>query len=152
MLRYIPFQFKISLLWILSFYDIYICLHPNGRIHKFFRNWTLDSPLPELFYTHDVDDIRKDEKSKSHPIRESYKALGLGDFFVFNLMILFILQAQWSLSTKILVVFGCIISVQIGYCGTLYIKQLWSINTYPALPFPVVIFSMYVIVLDAIMC
>jgi hypothetical protein len=49
-----------------------------------------------------VDDEKYLHKRKH---RKTDRSLGLGD-----LMILFILQIQWSLLTKILVIFGCIIS------------------------------------------
>lgn len=45
---------------------------------------------------------------------------------------------------------GCIISVQIGYCATSFIPQLWLQNGAPGLPSPVVTFSMYIIILDVI--
>lgn len=77
--------------------------------------------------------------------------LGLGDFAVFDTMILLILQPEWSLTIRTLVVFGCIISIQVGHRGTLFFGQLWSLNFIPAIPCPVITFSMYTIILDIIM-
>ncbi len=81
-------------------------------------------------------------------------ALGLGDFYGFNLMILVILETEWSFLTRLLVVLGCIISLQVGYCGTAYISELLPTNTsdsIPGEPFPVVTFSIYVIILGVIL-
>jgi len=77
--------------------------------------------------------------------------LGLGDFAVFNTMILLILQPEWSLTARMLVVFGCIISIHVGHRGTIFFEQLWSLNFSPAVPCPVITFSMYTIILDVIM-
>ncbi len=144
-------------------------MHPHGRIHNMFKNWTGELPLSRLFYAYDVDDFKEERrkvkdkafvndgkhfhKSKSNGKIKTYEigaSLGLGDFADFNLMVLFILQVQWSFLTRLLVVLGCIISVQVGYCGTSYMKKLWSINDSPGLPFPVVTFSMYAIIVDVI--
>jgi hypothetical protein len=76
---------------------------------------------------------------------------GLGDFVVFNTMILLILQPEWSLTIRMLVVFGCIISIQVGHRGSIFFQQLWSLNFSPAIPCPVITFSMYTIILDVIM-
>jgi len=144
-------------------------MHPSGRLYNSFENWTSKLPLAGTFYTCDVVDFMQEKrklkdkefvndgkhfhKIKPHDKIETLQAgvaLGLGDFYDFNLMILIILQVQWSFLTRLFVVLGCIISIQVGYCGTVYMNKLWPINTSPALPFSVVTFSIYVIILDLI--
>jgi hypothetical protein len=144
-------------------------MHPYGSIYNTVKNWTWELPLPGLFYAYYVADFKQDKgtlkdrefmndgkhfhKSKSNGKIKTHRigaSLGLGDFNDFNLMILYILQVQWSFLTRLLVVLGCIISIQVGYCGTLYMEKLWSIDISPALPFPVVIFSIYAIIVDVI--
>jgi len=126
-------------------------------------NWFSNSSPPGLYYTYDIDDIYNDKKNFKDDINAEeylnrnkfdYKSglvLGLGDFFVFNQMVLFILFPEWSLPTKILVAFGCIISIQIGQCCTAYIHQLWEVLFVPGLPLPVITFSMYAFILNIIM-
>ncbi len=130
------------------------------------KNWHSDTPVPGFFYTYKNDDIKENKrklKNKEFVDDEKYldkskltykrknsiggHALGLGDFFIFNLMILFILQPEWSITIKIFVVFGCIISIQVGHYGTLHLLKIWQLNNGPALPFPVVAFSMYTIII-----
>ncbi len=109
-----------------------MCLHPHGRIYKIFKNRIAKSSLPAFFYSHEVGNINKKKKRKfknkkfvddekylhKRKHRKTDRSLGLGD-----LMILFILQIQWSLLTKILVIFGCIISIKVGHCTTFFIEQ-----------------------------
>jgi hypothetical protein len=137
-------------------------LHHRGYAYGIFKNGFSKSPIPGFFYTYDVDDIEKNKrkfKNEEFVDDEKYlpethndvECLGLGDFFTFDLMILFILQPQWSIITKIFVVIGCIISIQAGQCGTLLFAQVWQLTGFPALPFSVVTFSLYTLILNVIM-
>jgi hypothetical protein len=136
------------------------------------NNWTPQSgtPIYLVFYSYDPNDIREDYSKYERQESTSEKHLnkqqinyetnvhnndgiiGFGDFFIFNLMTLFILQSHWSLMAKILVFFGCIISVYIGDCGTLLVHRLWSLHQVPALPCPTIIFSIYCIFLNVNSC
>jgi hypothetical protein len=144
-------------------------MHHRGNGYRIYKSWTSQPLLPGVFYTYDDDDMEKNKRSyiivefvdtekyfhenkfryerKTYDSRES---LGLGDFFVFNLMILFILQPQWSITTKIFVVIGCIINIQVSEYGTSYLIQSWQLSGGPALPFPVIIYSLYIIILNVI--
>ncbi len=147
----------------------YTNLHHRGDAYRICKNWTSQPLLPGIFYTYDDDDMEKnkrsyineefvDDKKYLHENKFIYKRkthsngeyIGLGDFFDFNLMVLFILQPQWSITIKIFVVIGCIISIQVGKCGTSRLIQIWQLRGAPALPFPVVTFSLYTIILDVI--
>jgi len=147
----------------------YTCLHYRGNEYGISKKWTSQLLLPGFFYTYDDDDTEKNKKSYIneeftdakkylHENKSNYKrkthnngeCLGLGDFFGFNLMILFLLQPQWLITTKIFVVIGCIISIQVGQCGTSRLIQIWQIRDASGLPFPVVTFSLYTITLNVI--
>jgi len=148
----------------------YLCFHPHGRLYKILKTRTSNSPVLGYYCSHEVNDIKKkksnsegkkfvDDEKYLHKNKFNYKrknrktvvSLGLDDFFIYNLMMLLMLQPEWLLLTKILLVFGCIISVQVGYCATIFIRRSWSPDGTPAIPFPVVTFSMYIIIINAIM-
>jgi hypothetical protein len=130
-------------------------------------NWSSNSSPPGLYYTYDIDatyderinfnddDFENDTNAEEHLNMDKldYQTglfLGLGDFFVFNQMILFILLPLWSMITKILVVCGCIIAIQFGQCGTAYVHRLSKLSGVPGLTLPVITFSMYAFILNAI--
>jgi hypothetical protein len=48
-------------------------------------------------------------------------------------------------------VFGCIISIQVGQCGTAYFHRLSQLPYVPALPMPVITFSMYTLIVNVVM-
>ncbi len=149
----------------ISYYS-YTSLYHHGDGYKTLRNWNTNSPIPGFFYTYEDDDIKKNNNKKIknkefvddqrylHKTKFNYKRknwidvdiLGLGDFFFFNLMILFIIQPEWSITTKFFVVCGCITSIQVGHYGTLHLLKICQLNNGPALPFPVVTFSIYAII------
>jgi hypothetical protein len=95
---------------------------------------------PGIYYVKDPTDIMDDNYV---PI------LGFGDFFFYNLMVLFVLPPLLPITTKICVAIGCIISVQVGYIVTIWIAAFWNVETpVPALPLPVIIYSIYTILVD----
>ncbi len=97
---------------------------------------------PGTYYVKDPTDDIMDEDNYV-PI------LGLGDLFFYNLMVLFVLPPLLPITTKICVAIGCIISVQVGYMVTIWIAAFWNVETpVPALPLPVIIYSIYTILVD----
>ncbi len=145
-----------------------VSLHPRGYIREIPVDSSSSSSPPGLYYTYDIESIHKyEENVKDDDFEDDTNGeedlnkdnfdygnslfLGLGDFFVYNLMVLFILLPVWSMTTKILVVFGCIISIQIGLCGSLYIRELLGLGGVPALPLPVITFSIYAMIINVIM-
>ncbi len=93
-----------------------------------------------VYYPRDLDDVEGDE----------CELLGLGDFFFFNLMILFILNSFWLFTRKVLVALGCIVSIQVGHLCTRLVRQCWNQRRMPDLPFPVIAFSLYSVVINAL--
>jgi hypothetical protein len=78
-------------------------------------------------------------------------ALGLADFLVYDILLLLVLSPPLSLAIKILMTIGCIISIQIGYFVTIVIfEMMWKLDEVPAFPLPIITFSIYILILDAI--
>ncbi len=129
------------------FYCSIACLHSHGRLHHTSFVIPSESPSldglllePGIYYVKDPTDIMDDNYV---PI------LGFGDFFFYNLMVLFVLPPLLPITTKICVAIGCIISVQVGYIVTIWIAAFWNVETpVPALPLPVIIYSIYTILVD----
>ena len=131
-------------------------------------NWYSNRPPVGIYYTSDPDDTPSYEENfngndleadsnieaDSNADNFAYKErlfLGLGDFFLFNTMVLVILPPMWSMARKIVVVVGCIISIHVGQYGTVCMGRFWRLHRAPALPFPVVTFSIYAMIVNAIM-
>ncbi|CAF4655778.1 unnamed protein product, partial [Rotaria sp. Silwood1] len=78
------------------------------------------------YYTHDIEDEIDAIKG--------YKALGDGDFLLYNLLLLWTLSPISSTTLQICVLFGFIINFQIGIMLTDWIGSLWKEYRMPALP------------------
>ena len=77
--------------------------------------------------------------------------IGLDDIFVYDILLLLVLSPFSSMTTKILVTFGCIVSVQVGYVGTkVLFGILWKTAPMPSLPLPIITFSIYFLILSII--
>jgi len=55
------------------------------------------------------------------------------------------------MTTKILVAFGCIVFIQVGYYSIELIGKMWHVRILPGLPLPVITFSLYAIIVDFFM-
>jgi len=128
----------------LIYFFSYACLHIRGLQYKGRPSVMSKAFRFNLYLPHDIEDNDADVKNPK-------EGLGLGDFMVFNLMILFIIHPAWSMITKIFVIFGCIVSIQIGFCWMRLIRQTWHLHAIPALPCSVISFSLYTIIVDFIM-
>jgi hypothetical protein len=101
---------------------------------------------PSLFgsyhtWNFDDDDDESDQKNNR-------ATLGLGDFQIFNLMLLLILSPVSSMTTKIYITIGHIIAIQIGQEATDRLGRFYNQYLQPALPLPVIFFSLYAILLN----
>jgi hypothetical protein len=77
--------------------------------------------------------------------------LGFADFLLYDILLLLILSLPLSMTIKILVTHGCIISVQVGYFVAIEIfEMMWEIDGIPALPLSIITFSIYILVLDTV--
>jgi hypothetical protein len=146
--------------------------HPDEHLRKILTNWSSNSSPSGAYYTYDIADIYESKENNNYDgfeveantesglnndqfhyekTHENRLFLGVGDFFYFNLIVLFILHPIWSMTTKSLVVFGCIISIHVSQYSTMYIRRLWQLIDVPVLPLPMITFSMYATILHAIM-
>jgi hypothetical protein len=94
---------------------------------------------PGLYITHELDHDDDDD---------SFESIGIGDFVIYNWMLLFILPPFISIQEKILVLIGHIISVQMGCWMTSSLGHYWKTNRLPAVPCSVVCVSLYALVID----
>ena len=130
-----------------------MCLHPQGDFYvaKTIENSSNDEilelsndgssiPVPE-YVTWNPDEKKLDEKN-------DHAALGLDDFFIFNLMLLTVLPPLSSLTVQIYVLIGHIIAVQIGQEATYQLGRLVKQWEQPAAPLPVVVVSLYCILIN----
>ncbi|CAF3261115.1 unnamed protein product [Rotaria sp. Silwood2] len=141
--RYLPRELSLFLLWLVSIQDIYICLHHRGHLYSpwlmFRRLVKRKKPLNGAYYVLGMD---KWEKSA---------LLGLGDFYVYNILMLLVIPQSASMSLKVCVTLGSIISVQVGQLLTNYLQCLFKVRLAPGVPFPVMMVSLYTLLLDIIM-
>jgi hypothetical protein len=119
------------------------CLH--------YRGWLYISPTTN----------RKSSKSKTPDMGAYFvrgidewknsTALGFADFYVYDLLLLLVMTQSSSMIAKIYLMFGCIISVQVGQLLTFWLQRRAKIRVVPAIPLPVIMVSVYIFFLDIIM-
>jgi len=116
------------------------CLHPqflrynSSSIKKLSDKKIFD--LHNVYYTWDLDDDKLDEEG-------TLVCLGLGDFYVFNLMLLSVLPPLSSMTMKVCITIGYIVAIQIGQEGTALLRYFWKQSIQPALPLPIVAVLIY---------
>jgi hypothetical protein len=103
---------------------------------------------PRHFYcVYDINELNDDVSNEN----KSFPVIGLGDFFFFNLLLLFVLPVNSSIPTRVCTALICIITVQLGdLCTTCLIPYVNNHKGLPALPFPTVFVTAYAIVVDVI--
>ncbi len=92
--------------------------------------------LPGCYYVKGIDKWKQ-----SH-------VLGLGDFFIYNILVLISIPSSASLIIKICVALGTLISVQIGYLIMHRLQHLMKIVSAPGVPLPVITASTYMFFLN----
>ena len=124
----------------------FACLYIHGRLRNLMRNPSMKYSMPTFtifcYFTHDIED--------GIDATKGCKVLGSGDFFAYNLLLLWILPPLSSITIQILVLFGLIVNVQIGLMLTEWIGSRWKENPRPALPLPVMFISTYALIVDFI--
>jgi hypothetical protein len=99
---------------------------------------------PQVYCIYDPNNNETDQKN-------SYEELGLGDFFLFNLMLLTIQSCSASITTKVCITFGHIIAVQLGRVVAYRLAHLCELSAHPAVPLPVMMVSIYAVLLNSFM-
>jgi hypothetical protein len=96
--------------------------------------------LPPGFYiTHEFD---HDDDN------DTLESIGMGDFLVYNWMLLFIMPPFISIQEKALVLIGHIVSVQLGFWLTRSLGRYWESGMLPAVPCSVIFVSLHALVVD----
>ena len=98
--------------------------------------------IPVRFY------VTWDPNENGPNLQDDYACLGLDDFFFYNLMLLCVLPPLSSLEVQIYVLIGHIIAVQIGQEATHQLGRLFKQWDQPALPLPVMVVTLYAVVLQ----
>jgi hypothetical protein len=121
----------------------YLCLHHRGRfylsrstIRKIAQNKT---PTLGVYYVRGVDKWKKSG------------AIGFMDFFIYNILLLLVVPQSSSIAVKACVIFGCIVSVQVGLLLAHWLRYLVNLHVVPGVPLPVIMVSVYIFLLDVIM-
>jgi len=140
--RYIPITLNLFLLWIVSIIDIFVCLHHRGC----FYNSSL---------TNEMSMQRKECLSGVYYVKgvdkwETSISLGLGDFLVYNILILLVVPPSSSIIIKMCVTLGSIISVQVGFLLTYWLCSLIKKMSTPGVPLSVITVSIYLFILNII--
>ncbi|CAF1072782.1 unnamed protein product [Rotaria magnacalcarata] len=94
-----------------------------------------------FYYSWNFDDNESDQS-------DSRACLGLGDFAIFNFMLLLILPPLSSMRTKVYITIGHIIAVQIGQELTNQVEWMHNQWVQPGVPLPVIVVSFYAILLN----
>lgn len=101
--------------------------------------------LPGFYCAYDINELNEDVENED----ADFSVIGLGDFFYFDLMLLFVIPFNSSIITKGCLAFICIIVVQLGDLCTIYMGRFIYPKSIPAVPFPTVFITTLVIVLEA---
>jgi len=100
---------------------------------------------PQVYCTYDPNNNETDQK-------KSCEELGLGDFFLYNLMLLAIQPCSASITTKVCITIGHIIAVQVGRIVGYRLADLCKLSSHPAVPLPVMTVSIYAVLLNSFIC
>ena len=131
-----------------------VCLHPALRVNDpileaLVESMSFDYPTaPRNFYClYDLNEVTDDASNEN----KSFPVIGFGDFFYFNLLLLFVLPVNSSTLTRVCVALVCIVFVQLAeLCTSCMIPYVRNHKGLPALPFPTVFVSTYAIAVDVI--
>lgn len=94
----------------------------------------------QVYTTADFDNNELNQKNDD-------QNLGLGDFLVFNLMLLFVLPSSSTIFIQICVGIGCVIIINIGQVVANTLAKFFQQSSYPAVPLPVITVSFYIVLL-----
>ena len=120
-------------------------LIPGGpmrvKVASLFDNYSFEyaNQPPGFYVTHDVDHDDDDE---------NFESIGLGDFLIYNWMLLIIMPLFIPVQEKTIVLIGHIVSVQVGLWMTRLLGDYWECDRLPALPCSVVFVSFYTLLVD----
>ncbi len=130
----------------------YACLHPRGRFRYQNKTISTDSSISKsstfprfCYYTHDI------ENENDTYVLDECLCLGGCDFCIYNLLLIWVLPPLASIEIQLFILFGFIISLQIGMVTSGWLQKLWDTTGMPGTLFPVITISAYAIILDVVM-
>ncbi len=94
------------------------------------------------YYSYDIENGIDETKILS--------GLGGADFVAYNVLLLWVLPPSPSITIKLFVFFGFLITIQIAVMITCWISYAWKQSDMPGVPIPVVLVSTYAIIVDFI--
>jgi hypothetical protein len=97
-----------------------------------------EKPSEGYYYVYGIDGLQS-------------AALGYADFIIYNIMILLVMPQSSSIAVNVCVIFGCIVSIQIGQSLLHLLSYLVKLESGPGIPLPVIMVSVYIFLLDIIM-
>ncbi len=100
--------------------------------------------VSDAYVSYDIEDNDKDDKNAK-------ECLGLDDFTFFNFMLLSIMHLIWSMTTKCHGIRMHNLHTNSLLWYETYWIYMWHAYTMSCLPFHVVIFSIYTIIIDFVM-
>ena len=99
-----------------------------------------------FYCVYDINEMDDEMENKNKTV----SGIGWGDFLVFNLLLLLVIPTNCSITIRLCVAFGCIISVQLAELCNDFILHYSDVEDVPALPLPTIAVTAYAIVIDAI--
>jgi hypothetical protein len=128
-------------------------LHPKWRVNDSITDVLVESVsfdyprVPRGFYcVYDINELNDDVENEN----KIFPMIGLGDFFFFNLLILIVIPLNSSMTTRLCTAFVCIMIIQLGNLCTGCFISYDDSKGIPAVPFPTIFVTGYVIAVDAI--
>ena len=122
------------------------CLHPKNHAYRtrLLNQFSSDGEpsLIDGYFSWNFDDNESDEE-------DSRSCLGLGDFAMFDFMLLLILPPFSSTKAKVYITIGYIIAVQSGRGITNQLGWIYDQYVLPGVPLPVIVVSLYFILLNS---
>lgn len=129
------------------------CLHPTLLVNDSMTEALVECMLsdyptaPRGFYcAYDMNEWTEDMEKEDR----CFPVLGLGDFFYFNLLLLFVIPVNSPIITRGCIALICIVLVLFGDLCTTLMRRYGAPDVLPAIPFPAVLITIYAIILDAI--
>jgi hypothetical protein len=97
-------------------------------------------------YLECTDDLEDDERDEID--QHGAHSFGYGDFIIYNIMLLMISNASWSMTRQICVAIGCSLITQLGLLTTDMFGCFYEVYCIPSVPLPAIFFLTFSILLN----
>ncbi len=147
--KMIKYVFIITDIGFFVFWYSFQCLHIRGRFRNGSKATSTNYFMPTYpsfpffwYYTFDIEDGKDATKHG--------ESLGGGDFFIYNLLLLWLLPPLSSITIQFCILLGFTINIQISLWLTAWTGSIWKENPMPALPLPLILICTYAMIVDFI--